>query len=164
MSGTTYQRTLTALALLVAMPTAAAAQQASPRYEDHPTAGVDLPTTGLAGEHDALSVSANPAGLVFLGGWHVALAVDSAEPDEDKATAPGPGFGMFAAGAVGGGLLPRLGWGVGLEFLRPPRDALLPDPGTPTRLSWAGALPLGRNLAVGLAWRHFFDGPGRVAS
>src|SRR5262245_18977690 len=119
-----YQRTLAAAgaaAALVAIATGAAhAQAPSPRYAGEPTAGLALPTAGLAGEHDALSVSTNPAGLWFLGCWHLALALDTSEPDEEDATRPGPGFGVFAAGAVGGGFLPRLSWGIGLEFLRPP--------------------------------------------
>jgi protease IV len=161
MSDMTYRRTLVTAVLCCAsaMPVVARAQD-TPRYAEEPTAGMNLPTTGISGEHDALSVSRNPAGLWFLSGWDIALAFDTKEPDEDEATAPGPGFGLFAAGALGGGVLPRLGWGFGLEFLRPPRAALTPDPGTPTRLTWAHALPLGRTAALGVSWHHFFDGPG----
>jgi protease IV len=151
------------LGLMCIDPGPARAQaEESPRYREEPTAGVNLPTAGLAGEHDALSVSTNPAGLWFLGGWHLALAFDSAEPDQHEATGPGPGFGLFAAGALGGDALPRLAWGLGLEFLRPPRVALVPDPGTPTRFTLAQALPLGRTGAIGVAWHHFFDSPGSV--
>ncbi len=133
------------------------------RYAEEPSAGMNLPTAGLAGEPDALSVLTNPASLSFLDGWELALALDTSEPDEDKATSPGPGFGMFAAGVLGGGVLPRLAWGFGLEFLRPPRAVLSPDPGTPTRLTLAQAVPLGR-LSLGASWHHFYDSPGSVAA
>jgi hypothetical protein len=137
-----------------------AAQPApEPRYAEEPTAGVNLPTTGIAGESDALAVSQNPAGLHFLGGWHLALAIDVV-PDEEEATAAGSGWGMFAAGTLGGKLLPRLGWGLGLEFLSPPRVVLAPDPGSPTRFTLATSLPLGRMAAVGVGWHHFFDESG----
>ncbi len=161
-----YRRTLAAglLCSISTVASVARAQEAGVRYAEEPTAGMNLPTTGLAGEHDALSVSTNPAGLWFLDGWHLALALDTAEPDEGEATAPGPGFGMFAAGALGGGVLPRLAWGFGLEFLRPPRAVLSPDPGTPTRFTWAHAVPLGGSAALGAAWHHFFDSPGGAAA
>src|SRR6266545_5948252 len=99
-----YLRTFTAAVALtgaIAFAPAAARAQAQSRYAARPTAGVSLPTTGLAGEHDALSVSTNPAGLWFLGGWHLALALDTSEPDQEDATSAGPGFGVFAAGALG---------------------------------------------------------------
>lgn len=131
----------------------------SPRYAEEPTGGVSLPTTGIAGEPDALAVSLNPAGLHFLGGWQLALAIDVA-PDEEDATSAGPGWGVFAAGTVGGKLLPRLGWGLGLEFLSPPRVVLAPDPGSPTRFTFATSLPLGRMAAIGVGWHHFFDESG----
>jgi protease-4 len=161
-----YQRIaipLAAALLAGGLPATGRAQPApTPRYAVEPSAGMELPTAGMAGEQDALTVSTNPAGLHFLSGWHVALAVDTAEPDEDEATGPGPGLGLFAAGVLGGGALPRLAWGFGLEFLRPPRAVITPDPGTPTRFTWAHALPLGRSAAVGVAWHHFFDGTGGV--
>lgn len=153
-------RSVAAAAGLAAAVAGAPPSVAQSRYAEEPTAGVDLPTTGLAGEHDALSVSTNPAGLFFLGGWHAALVLDTAEPEEAEASGPGPGFGIFVAGALGGGLLPRLPWGFGLEFLRPPGDVLSPDPGTPTRFTWAHAVPITRSAAIGVAWRHFFDAPG----
>src|SRR5688572_22227293 len=79
-----------------------AGAQPLPRYAEEPTAGLNLPTTGLSGEHDALSVSSNPAGLHFLGGWQLALAFDWSGTDEEEATGPGQGWGMFAAGTLGG--------------------------------------------------------------
>lgn len=130
-----------------------------PRYAEEPTAGVTLPTAGITGEHDALAVSQNPAGLYFLGGWQLALAIDLV-PEEEEATQPGSGWGMFAAGTLGGRLVPRLGWGIGLEFLSPPRVALAPDPGSPTRFTYAASLPLGRMAAIGVGWHHFFDETG----
>ncbi|HWM88642.1 MAG TPA: S49 family peptidase, partial [Kofleriaceae bacterium] len=156
-----FTAVLGATATLMVGASPAGAQPAQ-QYADEPTGGVNLPTTGLAGEYDALSVSTNPAGLWFVSGWNVALAIDSAEPDEDEATGPGPGVGLFAAGALGGSGLPRLAWGLGLEFLRPPRDVLSPDPGTPTRFTWAQALPLGSAAALGVSWHHFFDEPGAL--
>jgi len=143
---------------------AVSAQEPTARHAARPTAGVELPTAGLAGEPDALSVSTNPASLLFLDGWQVALALDTAEPDEGEATSPGPGFGIFAAVPLGGGAFPRIASGFGLEFLRPPRGALAPDPGTPARLTWTGALPLGQRAALGLSWHHFFDSRGSLSA
>jgi protease-4 len=149
------------LSILAAAAGVARAQPSpSPRYAEEPTAGLNLPTTGLAGEHDALSVSSNPAGLQFLGGWHLALALDTAGPDDEEATGPGAGWGMFAAGTLGGGLFPKLGWGLGLEFMSPPRVVLAPDPGSPTRFTMANSLPIGGMGAIGIAWHHFFDESG----
>ena len=151
---------IAALSVVLLLSADLAAQpEPSPRYAEEPTAGVNLPTTGIAGEHDALAVSQNPAGLHFLGGWHLALAIDLV-PDEEEATGAGSGWGMFAAGTFGGKLFPRLGWGIGLEFLSPPRVVLAPDPGSPTRFTYATSLPLGRMAAIGLGWHHFFDESG----
>src|SRR6185503_16150240 len=150
----------TGLAVLLTGAGVLRAQPApEPLYAEEPTAGVNLPTTGIAGESDALAVSQNPAGLHFLGGWHLALAIDLV-PDEEEATAAGSGWGMFAAGTVGGKIIPRLGWGLGLEFLSPPRVVLAPDPGSPTRFTLATSLPLGRMSAIGIGWHHFFDESG----
>jgi len=153
----------TAAALLVLLvasaEVAAQPEPSSSRYAEEPTAGVNLPTSGIAGEADALAVSQNPAGLHFLGGWQLALALDLV-PDEEEATSAGSGWGMFAAGTFGGKLLPRLGWGLGLEFLSPPRVVLAPDPGSPTRFTLATSLPLGRMAAIGVGWHHFFDESG----
>lgn len=139
-------------------PAVVRAQPATPtQYAVVPTDGLALPTTGIAGEQDALTVATNPAGLYFLDGWNLNLAIDTSAPDEDEATAPGPGWGLFAGTTVGGGVLPHVGWGIGLEFLQPPRVVLSPDPGSPTRFTWATALPLGRMAALGVSWHHFFD-------
>ncbi len=163
-----YRRSLAvaascSIATVLAISSPVEAQEPDARYAAEPSAGMNLPTAGLAGQPDALSVSTNPASLVFLDGWELALALDTAEPDEDEATSPGPGFGMFAAGVLGGGVLPNLAWGFGLEFLRPPRGVIAPDPGTPTRLTLAQAVPLGRT-ALGFSWHHFYDSPGSLAA
>jgi protease IV len=147
------------LVVLLASADLAAQPAPEPRYAEEPTAGVNLPTTGIAGESDALAVSQNPAGLHFLGGWHLAMAIDLV-PDEEEATSAGSGWGLFAAGTVGGKLLPRLGWGLGLEFLSPPRVVLAPDPGSPARFTLATSLPLGKMAALGVGWHHFFDESG----
>lgn len=121
---------------------------------------MDTPTSGLSGDYDGLTVANNPAGLHFLPGSELALAVDFGGSDEEDATGPGPGFGLFAAGIGDGRLLPKLGWGIALESLSPPRVVLSPDPGTPLRFTSALSLPLGKNASFGFAWRHFFDDDG----
>src|SRR5262249_25101236 len=111
--------------LLAAMiPAIAHAQGVERRYAEEPTDGIALPTTPLAGEHDARAVSINPGGLALLRGGDLALAVDA--EDSSVATGAGPGFGGYYGTALGGGWLPRLGYGVGLEWLRPPRADLAP--------------------------------------
>lgn len=132
------------------------------QVEEEPTGGVRLPAIGLAGDHDATSVSLNPAGLFFLGGPELGLALDVA--DEDDARTAGPGFGLFYGQTMGGGLLPRVGVGLGLEVLRASRVRLDPDPGTPTRFTFASAMPLGNTLSFGLGWHRFFDADGMSLS
>ena len=131
----------------------AAAAQVSVRYAEEPTGGLALPTTPLAGEHDARAVDANPGGLALLRGTELAVALDA--EDSDVATSSGPGFGTYLATTMGGHLVPRIGVGVGLEWLRPPRADLSPDPGAPFRLTLAWASSLGRNGGLGVAWHHF---------
>src|SRR5690606_18588588 len=97
---------------------APAAAQVERSYAEEPTQGLRLPTVPLAGEHDAFSVARNPAGLRFLRGLHVGLGVDVAT---DDATGPGPGGGLYLGGPLGGGLLPTIGIGLGVEILRPSR-------------------------------------------
>ncbi len=145
--------------LVVVAATPALAQER--RYVDEPTAGLQLPTTPLAGEHDARTLSLNPGGLVLLDGTAMALAVNLADPDE-AAAAGGGGVGFYAATLTGGGLLPRLGLGFGAEALRPARESLAPDPGTPTRLSFAVGLPLGRAGGLGATF-HRFSGDALAA-
>jgi protease-4 len=149
--------------LLALYPAVALAQSDTDRrYAEEPTAGIRLPTTALAGEHDAFATVANPAGLRFVRGLHLGMAVDVEDPD--RATSAGPGLGFFLASSFGGGLLPTQGLGLGLELLSPERAALDPDPGSPTRFTLAYGLALGQNLGVGLSWHHFFDDPGRATA
>lgn len=126
------------------------------RYAEEPTGGVNLPSVGLAGENDATTTTVNPAGLGLLRGPHFAFALDLAR--EEGATRSGPGGGLYYASSLGGGgFVPKLGWGVALEWLRPSRAELRPDPGTPTRFTLSNSLALGANSALGLGWHHFFD-------
>jgi protease IV len=143
------------IALVSLLLPGAASAQVEQSFATEPTAGVRLPLTPLAGEHDALSTVVNPAGLWFLRGGAFAAALDLA--DDDHATDTGPGLGLYTAGTLGGGILPRTGVGVGLEFLRPSRERLEPDPGSPVRLSIGTALGLGRSTALGVTWHRFFD-------
>lgn len=141
----------------IARPGASSAQD-QVQYQEQPTRGIDLPGVGLAGEHDAFSVSVNPAGLRFLRALHAGLALDIM--DAERATSAGQGLGLYLGHRIGGGLLPTMGLGLGLEFGRPSRTALTPDPGTPARLSLAYALPLGKHGGLGLSYHRFFDEPG----
>ncbi len=142
------------LALCVSMLGDANAQDF--RYAEEPTGGLHLPSVGLAGENDATTTTVNPAGLGLLRGGHFAFALDVAR--ETDATTSGPGGGLFYASAFGGGgVVPKFGWGVALEWLRPARAELSPDPGTPTRFTLSNSLPLGARSALGVSWHHFFD-------
>jgi protease-4 len=144
-------------------PAAALAQPSGDvRHVEEPTAGVNVPAAALAGEHDAFATVVNPGGLRFVRGLHAGLALDVADPD--RATSAGAGLGLFLAGSFGGGLLPGQALGLGLELLSPARDALAPDPGSPTRLTLAYAVSLGRSVGVGGSWHHFFDDPGLAAA
>ena len=134
------------------------AQAVDRRYAEEPTGGLYLPTTPLAGEHDARAAVANPGGLPLLRGTELALGLDF--EDNDAATSSGPGFGLYAGGGYGGGWLPRLGWGLGLEWLRPSRTQLEPDPGAPFRSTLSLGLGLGASAGFGIAWHHFHDDGG----
>ncbi len=126
------------------------------QYEEDPTGGVHLPSTGIAGEGDATAAVRNPAGLGFLRGRHLALALDLKRAK--GTTSSGPGAGVYYASTFGGGgLVPKLGWGLAVEWLRPERSELSPDPGSPTRFTWSHSLALGAHSAIGLSWHHFFD-------
>jgi len=129
------------------------AQGVDHRYVEEPTQGMALPTTPLAGEHDARAVAVNPGGLALVRGNELAVALDVEDPD--VATSAGQGFGVFGASSLGGRLLPQVGVGVGLEWLRPSRGQLDPDPGKPFRLTLGLAAPLGHNAGVGASWHHF---------
>jgi protease IV len=132
------------------------AQGGEHRYLEEPTQGMALPATPLAGEHDARTVVANPGGLALVRGTELALALDV--EDAGVATGAGQGFGAFWARSLGGQLVPRLGVGLGLEWLRPSRGQLEEDPGKPFRLTLGAAVPLGLGAGVGVAWHHFYAG------
>ena len=149
-----------ALAAAVAKgPAPAAAQVPDRRYLDEPTAGLELPATPLAGDHDARAVVANPGGLQLLDGASLTLALTGLDPDATASA--GTGLGLYGATRIGGGLVPRIGVGAGFELLRPARASLTPDPGRPARLSLAASTEV-LGLGVGVAWRHLF-GDGAAA-
>nr|MBA3818213.1 hypothetical protein [Deltaproteobacteria bacterium] len=127
-------------------------------YAEEPTGGMALPTAPLAGEHDARVVAMNPGGLALVRGTELALVLGLEDPD--VATSAGQGFGAFMAMAGGGGLLPRFGLGLGLEWLRPSRAQLEPDPGEPFRFTLGLATALGSSAGFGVSWHHFrAEGP-----
>lgn len=142
------------MAGLCAQATLATAQP----YAEEPTDGIELPAVPLSGEHDALSVAKNPAGVGLLRGASFAAAVHAADPD--AATTAGPGVGLYVGSSIGGGLLPNIGYGIGLEVLRPPERRLAPDPGTPVRLTFAYAPLVVGGSALGIAYHHFYDDEG----
>ena len=134
------------------------AQGADRRYAEEPTDGVALPTAPLAGEFDGRVVSTNPGGLPLVRGTEMALVLGIEDPD--VATSAGQGFGAFGAYSGGGGLLPRFGVGIGLEWLRPSRSQLEPDPGEPFRFTLGLATTMGETAGVGVSWHHFHaEGP-----
>src|SRR6185503_12808770 len=137
----------------LAASTTAHAQGIDRRYVEEPTAGMALPATPLAGDHDARTVAINPGGIALVRGSELALALDVEEPD--AATSAGQGFGAFWAQSVGGRIVPRFSVGLGLEWLRPSRAQLMPDPGKPFRLTLGAGAPLGGNAGVGVTWHHF---------
>jgi protease IV len=138
---------------VIGAATTAHAQAVDRRYADEPTGGLSLPATPLAGEHDARAVTVNPGGLALLRGPELALALEL--QDEAVATSGGPGFGILLGTSAGGTVAPRLGFGLGLEWLRPARAQLSPDPGEPFRLTLASAVGLGPRAGLGVAWHHF---------
>jgi protease-4 len=145
---------LAAIAALVASRGASAhAQAIDRRYAEPPTPGMALPTAPLAGEHDARAVVVNPGGLALVRGSELALALEV--EDTAVATGAGQGLGAFWARSLGGRIVPRLGIGLGLEWLRPPRAALETDPGQPFRFTLGLAAPLGDAAGAGVAWHHF---------
>src|SRR6187551_1077822 len=119
------------LLAVIATSGIAHAQLVDRRYAEEPTGGLALPATPLTGEHDARAVTINPGGLALLRGPELALALEL--EDHDIATSSGPGFGAYVATSGGGSLVPRYGFGMALEWLRPSRAQLSPDPGTPFR-------------------------------
>jgi protease-4 len=148
---------IAAWALVIASSAAGAqvvhAQSVDRRYAEEPTGGLTLPATPLAGEHDGRAVVMNPGGLSLLRGPELALALELQDPD--VATSAGPGFGAYMATSGGGSILPRYGFGLGFEWLRPSRAQLAPDPGEPFRFTMGFALALGRSAGLGLGWHHY---------
>jgi protease-4 len=132
---------------------AAAHAQATRRYAEEPTDGITLPTTPLAGDQDARAVAVNPAGLWWLEGQSLAVAFGLT--DRGRADSAGPGVGGYAGSSLGGGLLPRIAAGLGVEWVRPPTGKLVPEPGDSVRFTLAGGLPLGRFGSFGVSWHHF---------
>ncbi len=143
------------LAALVVV-TGSAHGQVARRYVEEPTAGVALPLTPLAGEHDARTVAANPGGLGLLRGTELALVIEI--EDEDVATSAGPGVGAFGATVIDLPIVPRFAVGLGAEWLRPSRTQLTPDPGEPFRFTLAFAAPLGKHAGFGFSWHKFRNG------
>lgn len=141
------------IALLAGLSAPAHAQAVDRRYIEEPTQGMALPATPLAGEHDARAVVVNPGGLALVRGTELALALEL--EDAEVATGAGQGFGGFWASSFGGRILPRFALGLGLEWLRPARERLALDPGSPFRLTLGLAVPLGRSAGLGAAWHHF---------
>jgi protease IV len=137
-----------------ALSAVAYAQMVDRRYAEEPTGGLEVPATPLAGEHDGRAVVANPGGLTLLRGPELALALELQDPD--VASSGGPGFGAYLATSGGGSILPRYGIGIGLEWLRPPRERLETDPGNPFRFTLGFALG-GPSAGLGIAWHHFAD-------
>ncbi|MGE0404539.1 MAG: signal peptide peptidase SppA, partial [Kofleriaceae bacterium] len=115
---------------------------------------VALPLAPLAGEHDARTVSVNPGGIPLVRGTELALAIDVEDPE--VATSAGPGVGAFLASSIGGGVLPRLAYGIGIEAMRPPRERLASDPGTPTRFTFGVGGQIG-STGWGVTWHHFWS-------
>jgi protease-4 len=149
-------RVAVAGALLLAAAGTANAQGVDRRYVEEPTEGMALPTAPLAGEFDGRVVAKNPGGLPLVRGTELALALQLEDPD--VATSAGQGFGSFLALTGGGGLLPRFGLGLGLEWLRPSRSQLEPDPGEPFRFTLGLGAALGRSAGFGASWHHFSGG------
>ncbi|HWO19333.1 MAG TPA: signal peptide peptidase SppA [Kofleriaceae bacterium] len=134
----------------------ARAQGVDRRYVEEPTGGIALPTAPLAGELDGRAVATNPGGLPLVRGTELALALSVEDPD--VATSAGQGFGAFVAMSGGGGLLPRFGLGLGLEWLRPSRSQLDPDPGEPFRFTLGLGAAVGRSSGIGASWHHLSGG------
>ena len=101
-------------------------------------------------------VNLNAAGLAFLNGPELAVALDL--ENADVGTSSGPGFGIYVAATCSATSLPKIGVGLGLEWLRPPRVDLVPDPGEPVRLTLSHANAIGSHLSLGLNFHYFING------
>jgi len=132
---------------------AAHAQVVDKRYAAPLTDGLSIPGTSISAEFDARTATFNPGALALLRGPELALALDM--QNLDVATSGGPGFGAYFATAVGSDFGPRSGVGMALEWLRPPRADLAPDPGAPFRFTLSSGLGVGKNVGFGFAWHHF---------
>ena len=141
------------LTLTLAAAGTAHAQAVDRRYAEAPTDGLALPATSIAGAFDARSSVLNSAGLAMMSGPELAFALDL--ENADVASSSGPGFGIYLASDLFGGLLPKIGAGLALEWLRPSRAQLAPDPGEPFRLTLSQADALGRYFSVGVAFHYF---------
>ena len=151
-------RIVVVVAVLGNLAATANAQAVDHRYAEEPTGGLALPAAPLAGEHDARVVAMNPGGLPLVRGTEMALALGLEDPDVvTSVTAAGQCVGAYVARAGGGRFLPRFGVGLGLEWLRPSRSQLTPDPGSPFRFTLGLAAALGRSAGLGFAWHHFHD-------
>jgi protease-4 len=128
------------------------------RFAEEPSVGVALPARAVSGDQDATAVALNPAGLIFLSGWHLELAYSRSDAAHSQGA--GDGLGVFAALPVRLSFLPRLGFGLAVEALSPPRQVVAPDPGAPTRWSLAAAYEARPDVSFGLAWRYFTDDNG----
>ena len=141
---------------LVFVTSVAHAQVVDRRYAEEPTDGLALPATPISGEADARAVNLNSAGLAFVNGPELAVALDL--ENADVGTSSGPGFGIYVADSFFGETLPKIGAGLGLEWLRPPRADLVPDPGEPVRLTLSHANAIGSHLSLGLNFHYFING------
>jgi protease IV len=137
------------------LPAAALAQGVAKQYAAPVTDGLAIPGTSISTEFDARAATFNAGGLALLRGTELAIALD--EQDLDYATSGGPGFGAYLASVGGGDTWPRMGVGMGLEWLRPPRSELSPDPGEPFRFTLSAAIGLGKHAGFGVSWHHFHD-------
>ncbi len=142
------------IALSLAAAGTAQAQAVDRRYAEEPTDGLALPATSIAGAFDARSTVLNSAGLAMMNGPELALALNL--ENADVASSSGPGFGIYLASDFFGDLLPKTGAGIALEWLRPSRSQLSPDPGDPFRLTVSHANALGRFFSLGVAFHYFF--------
>ena len=141
---------------MLVVSSAARAQVVDRRFAEEPTDGLALPATPIAGEFDSRSATLNSAGLAYMNGPELAVAMEL--EDDQYATSGGTGLGIYAASDLFGGILPKVGVGLGLEWLRPPRSQLAPDPGEPFRLTVSHANAIGKHLSLGLGFHYFLNG------
>jgi protease-4 len=147
---------------LLALILLAAATAHAQTFAEDPTGGVALPIEPLAGDVDATTTTVNPAGLPFLGDWHVAAVYTGLGDERIEGT--GTGWGLWAGTPIAIPFLPRFGFGVALEGIDPPRELVAPDPGRPLRISFAGAYAPSKTLAFGIGLHHFVDSSGGLIS